>query len=151
MTGPEVIWSTQLARPDDFLDRDRLGDDERFRAVNLMKGGVVYSNFTTTVSPNHAVEARHGDGVFGLGSTLWTRQVKFGGVLNGVDYDTWNPEIDPLLPPAIRRSRWRASTRRRDGCGNGSGCGTPGARSSPMWDASTSRRGWNWCITHVWQ
>ena len=98
LTGPEVLWSTQLARPDDFLDRDRLGDDQRFRAVNLMKGGVVYSNFTTTVSPNHAVEARHGDGGDGLGSTLWTHQDKFGGVLNGVDYDTWNPEIDPLLP-----------------------------------------------------
>lgn len=98
LTGPEVLWSTQLARPDDFLDRDRLGDDQRFRAVNLMKGGVVYSNFTTTVSPNHADEARHGDGGDGLGSTLWTHQDKFGGVLNGVDYNTWNPEIDPLLP-----------------------------------------------------
>ena len=98
LTGPDVLWSTQLGRPDDFLHRDRLGDDREFRAVNLMKGGVVYSNFTTTVSPNHAGEARYGDGGDGLGPTLGTHQVKFGGVLNGVDYDTWNPETDPFIP-----------------------------------------------------
>lgn len=98
LCGPQVLWSTQLGRPEYFLDRDRLGDDTCLGAVNLMKGGVVYSNFVTTVSPNHAGEARYGDGGFGLGHTLWTHQAKFGGVLNGVDYDVWNPEIDPFLP-----------------------------------------------------
>jgi starch synthase len=98
LTGPEVLWATQLGRPDEFLHQDRLGDDTHFRAVNLMKGGVVYSNFVTTVSTNHAGEARHGDSGFGLGHTLWTHQSKFGGVLNGVDYDVWNPEIDPHIP-----------------------------------------------------
>lgn len=96
--GPQPLWSTQLGRPEYFLDRHRLGDDQWFGAANLMKGGVVYSNFVTTVSPNHAGEARYGDGGFGLGHTLWVHQSKFGGVLNGVDYDVWNPEIDPFLP-----------------------------------------------------
>ena len=98
LTGPKELRSTQLGRPDYFLDRVRLGDDHQFQAVNLMKAGVVYSNFTTTVSPNHADEARYGDGADGLGPTLSTHQAKFGGVLNGVDYDTWNPEIDPFIP-----------------------------------------------------
>ena len=62
-----------------------------------MKGGVVYSNFVATVSPNHAGEARSGGG-FGLDHLLNMHQGKFGGVLNGVDYDVWNPEIDPFLP-----------------------------------------------------
>jgi starch synthase len=34
---------------------------------------------------------------FGLGHTLWVHRGKFGGVLNGVDYDVWNPEIDPFI------------------------------------------------------
>jgi len=104
MSGPQVLWGTQLARPDYFLDRDRLGDDTHFRAVNLMKGGVVYSNFVTTVSPNHAGEALFGDGGFGLAHTLHVYRGKFGGVLNGVDYNVWNPEVDPFIP--ARFSGW---------------------------------------------
>jgi starch synthase len=93
-----VLWATQLGRPEYFLDAARLGDDTHYQAVNLMKGGVVYSNFVTTVSPAHAGEARYGDGGFGLGRALWVHHGKFGGVLNGVDYEVWNPEIDPLIP-----------------------------------------------------
>jgi starch synthase len=98
VTGAEVLWATGLGRPEFFLDAARLGDDTHHRAVNLMKGGVVYSNFVTTVSPSHLGEARFGDGGFGLDRALHVHQVKFGGVLNGVDYDVWNPETDPFLP-----------------------------------------------------
>jgi starch synthase len=92
-----LLWATQLGRPEYFLDADRLGDDFRYRGLNPMKGGVVYSDFVTTVSPNHADEALYGDGGSGLGRTLKEHQEKFRGVLNGVDYDVWNPETDPLL------------------------------------------------------
>ena len=51
-----VLWATQLSRPGHFLDADRLGDDFRYRGLNPMKGGVVYSDFVTTVSPSHADE-----------------------------------------------------------------------------------------------
>jgi starch synthase len=63
-----------------------------------MKGGIVYSNFVTTVSPNYAGEIRHSDLSYGLGHTLYTHGGKFGGILNGVDYDVWNPEIDRHIP-----------------------------------------------------
>ena len=98
LTGPQVLWATQLGRPDYFLDAARMGDDTHDQTVNLMKGGLVYANFVTTVSPNHAGEVRNGDHGFGLGRALDAHQAKFGGVLNGVDYHVWNPEIDPLLP-----------------------------------------------------
>ena len=104
ISGPEPLWATQLGRPDYFLDQDRLGDDNYSGAMNAMKGGVVYSNFVTTVSPSHAGEARYSDGSFGLGRALRVHQGKFGGVLNGVDYDVWNPEVDPLIP--ARYSVW---------------------------------------------
>ena len=84
LTGPQVLWATQLGRPDYFLDAVRMGDDTHDRAVNLMKGGLVYSNFVTTVSPNHAGEVRNGDHGFGLGRALEAHQVKFGGVLTRI-------------------------------------------------------------------
>ena len=73
-----------LGRPDYFLDADRLGDDFRYRGLNPMKGGVVYSNFVTTVSPSHAEEALYGDGASGLARTVKECQERFRGVLNGV-------------------------------------------------------------------
>jgi len=97
-TGDEkVLWATQLGHPEYFLDADRLGDDFRYRGLNPMKGGLVYSDFVTTVSPSHADEALYDDGASGLGRTLKEHQAKFRGVLNGVDYDVWNPEADRFL------------------------------------------------------
>jgi starch synthase len=63
-----------------------------------MKGGILYSNFVTTVSPNYADEALYDDGASGLGRTLKEQQDKFRGILNGVEYDAWTPETDPYLP-----------------------------------------------------
>jgi starch synthase len=75
-----------------------MGDDFNHGAVNLTKGALLYSNFITTVSPQHAWEVHHSDQGFGLGHSLYVHQGKFGGVLNGVDYHVWNPEIDRLIP-----------------------------------------------------
>jgi starch synthase len=97
-TGDEqVLWATQLGKPHYFLDADRLGDDFRYRALNPLKGGVVYSDFVTTVSPSHADEALYDDGACGLGRTLKEHQAKFRGILNGVDYEVWDPGTDPFL------------------------------------------------------
>jgi starch synthase len=98
ITGQDVLAATGLNRPEHFVHSDRLRDEFNPGAVNLMKGGIVYSNFVTTVSPQHAWEARCNDQAFGLERTLQIHQGKFDGVLNGIDYDTWNPEIDPHIP-----------------------------------------------------
>ena len=98
VTGPHVLRATGLHRPEYFLHADRMGDPAHPGAVNLMKAGIVYSNFVTTVSPRYADEIRFTDQGFGLGHTLYLHRAKFGGVLNGVDYDVWNPEIDPHIP-----------------------------------------------------
>ena len=66
-------------------------------ALNLLKGGIVYSNFVTTVSPHHAWEAMNTDQGLGWATRFGPISGKFGGVLNGVDYDAWNPEIDPHI------------------------------------------------------
>jgi len=94
----QILWATGLARPAHFFSGNRLRDDFNHSAINLMKGGIVYSNFITTVSPQHALEATHSDQGMGLAHTLHVHREKFGGVLNGVDYNVWNPEIDVLIP-----------------------------------------------------
>lgn len=96
--GHDVCDITGLGRRHHFCRHERLLDNHNSTALNLMKGGVVYSNFVTTVSPRHAGEAKdHGQG-FGLEPTLHTHGMKFGGVLNGIDYDVWNPETDSNIP-----------------------------------------------------
>lgn len=98
VTGAQVLNATGLHRPDYYLHYDRLRDNQNPNAVNLMKGGIVYANFVTTVSPRYAAEVKDQGQGFGLEPTLHIHHGKYGGVVNGVDYDVWNPEIDPLIP-----------------------------------------------------
>ncbi|CCQ73026.1 glycogen synthase [Magnetospira sp. QH-2] len=91
-----ILHATGLGRPEYYFDPQRMGDiNPAF--INFLKGGIVYANFTATVSPNHAWEVRHTDQSFGLGQVLHIHQDRFGGILNGLDYDMWNPAADPLI------------------------------------------------------
>jgi len=66
--------------------------------INLLKGAIIYSDFITTVSPNYALEVKTPEGGRGLDQILVQNQHKFEGILNGIDYSYWNPEIDRHLP-----------------------------------------------------
>jgi len=94
VTGPELLNATGLHRPERFMAYERLGDNHHRGALNLLKGGIVYSNFVSTVSPRYAYESKDQGQGFGLEPTLHTHHMKYGGVVNGVDYDVWNPAID---------------------------------------------------------
>ena len=98
VTREHILRATGLNRHGYFFHPDRLQDNFNRGAINLMKGGIVYSNFVTTVSPRYAWEMLHTDQSFGLGHTLQLHRHKIGGVLNGLDYDVWNPEADPHIP-----------------------------------------------------
>jgi starch synthase len=98
ITGSEVLRASGLGRPEYYFHPDRLQDNHHPSALNLLKGGIVYSNFVTTVSPQYAWEVMNTDQGRGLGHTLWIHRGKFGGVLNGIDYELWNPEIDSFIP-----------------------------------------------------
>ncbi len=73
---------------------DRL---EWYGQVNLLKGGLVFSDMVTTVSPTHAHELRTRTGGFGLHDTFNALQHRFLGILNGIDYTVWDPTTDPAL------------------------------------------------------
>lgn len=81
-----------------YQHAERMEDNLYPNLINLLKGGIVYSDFITTVSPSYAKEVLEPEGGRGLESTLLKYQHKFKGVLNGIDYSYWNPEIDRFLP-----------------------------------------------------
>ncbi len=66
--------------------------------INLLKAGVHFADAITTVSPSHAQEILDPSGGKGLAQFLNDRRHDFTGILNGADYEHWNPENDPLLP-----------------------------------------------------
>ena len=96
VTGEHTLRQVGL-NPAKYITPDRLQDNFNHSAINFMKGGIVYSNFVTTVSPRYAEEIKNSDLGFGLQHTLHVHSIKFGGVLNGIDYNVWNPEIDPYI------------------------------------------------------
>jgi starch synthase len=98
VTGEHILRAAGLNRHSYFYHQDRLQDNFNHSAINLMKGGIVYSNFVTTVSPRYAQEILHTSQSAGLGHTLQIHRNKIGGVLNGVDYEFWNPESDRHIP-----------------------------------------------------
>jgi starch synthase len=97
IAGANVLWATGLGRPERYYAKDRLGDDFNPSAINFTKGAIAYSNFISTVSPTHAGEVCSSDQAFGLSHVIRLHRGKFGGILNGLDYDMWNPETDRLI------------------------------------------------------
>ena len=66
--------------------------------VNPMCHGVIYADAVTTVSPTYAEEIRTPEGGHGLDADLRARGTAVSGILNGVDYEEWNPAIDRYIP-----------------------------------------------------
>ena len=66
--------------------------------VNFMKGGLVFADVLNTVSEKYAREILTPQYGAGLEGVLAERSADLFGVLNGVDYDEWNPETDKHLP-----------------------------------------------------
>lgn len=81
---------------DHLLTQDKMQDHSQPAKLNMLKGGLTYSDFITTVSPTYAQEIQGKEG-FGLESVLVKRKEKLKGILNGVDTSYWNPETDPFL------------------------------------------------------
>jgi starch synthase len=66
--------------------------------VNFLKSGIIFSDLTTTVSPTYAFETKSSFEGRGMGPYLNNKKENYVGILNGVDYSIWNPEIDKLIP-----------------------------------------------------
>ena len=70
---------------------------EYYGDVNLLKGGLVFSDYLTTVSKKYAEEIQTPEFGYGLDGVIRSRRDHLVGILNGVDYSVWNPETDKLI------------------------------------------------------
>lgn len=81
-------------------------DLEKYGYFNLLKSGCIYADHVTTVSPTYAEEAKTPLGGRGLDSCLQSIQDRFSGILNGIDFQYWNPAKDPYLPVKYSSKRF---------------------------------------------
>ncbi len=93
------VWDVETLKaysglPDYLFSPDKL---EAYKAGNMLKGGLVYADAITTVSDTYAEEIKtpfYGEGLDGL---LAARSRDLRGIVNGIDYQEYNPETDPFI------------------------------------------------------
>ncbi|MDR0922025.1 MAG: glycogen synthase GlgA [Lactobacillales bacterium] len=66
--------------------------------VNFLKAGILYADRVNTVSPSYAKEIQTPEFGAGLDQVLRMESGKLSGIVNGIDYDSNNPETDKLIP-----------------------------------------------------
>lgn len=71
---------------------------EFFGDINFLKGGIVFSDIINTVSKKYSEEIQTPEFGYGLDGILRTRKADLYGIINGIDYEDWNPEKDPYIP-----------------------------------------------------
>jgi len=70
---------------------------EYYGNINFLKGGIIFSHVVNTVSPTYAKEIQTERFGYGLDGVLRKKGDRLFGVLNGIDYEEWNPASDPRL------------------------------------------------------
>ncbi|MBN2479559.1 MAG: glycogen synthase [Parachlamydiales bacterium] len=81
-----------------FLHSKKLGHPKKPKTINLLKGGLIYSDAIIPVSPTYAKEIltkKHGHQLSPMLKKFPKNKIK--GILNGIDYKTWNPKKDKSL------------------------------------------------------
>ena len=84
---------------------------EHFGEINLMKGGILFADQVTTVSPTYAREIQtraHGAGLDGL---LRSLSFRLRGILNGIDTEEWDPARDALIPAHFEAGQMEGKAR----------------------------------------
>ncbi len=101
--GPAAL--AEVFRPEGIEDHG---------GINLLKAGLIYADRVTAVSPTYAREIMTPEGGSGLDAVLRRRSDGVVGILNGADYDLWNPAADPHLPRLFERGalEWKVACRR---------------------------------------
>jgi starch synthase len=74
---------------------------EFYGQLNFLKAGIVFADWITTVSPRYAEEIQTPYFGNGLQGVLSERRQRLTGIVNGVDYQVWNPAADPHLAAAF--------------------------------------------------
>ena len=91
----DASWLPRLGLGWDLMHIDAL---EYWGRISFLKGGILFSRLVTTVSPRYAHEIQTPELGFGFDGILRRRSSSLVGILNGIDYDQWDPERDSNLP-----------------------------------------------------
>jgi starch synthase len=83
-----------LGLPWNLGTQDALGFDG---GISYLKGGVVFSEQINTVSPQHAREIQGPEHGYGFDGVIRSRAGDLTGILNGVDYSEWDPQVDRYI------------------------------------------------------
>jgi starch synthase len=97
---PETLALTGLNW--DYFTPENLSFNGKF---NFLKAGVLFSDAIHTVSSSYRRDIQKKKYGFGLDGILKSRRRSFWSIRNGVDYETWNPERDPLIAASYSPSR----------------------------------------------
>jgi starch synthase len=81
--------------PEELFNMDGL---EYYGQVNFLKGGIMFADRVTTVSPRYAKEIQTPEFGCGLEGVVQTRADDLFGLINGVDTAIWNPTTDAMIP-----------------------------------------------------
>jgi len=103
------VWDVKTMQgltgfPKELFTPDKL---EFKKDANMLKGGLVYADYITTVSDTYAYEIQtpeYGEGLDGL---LSARHFDMQGIVNGIDYSNYNPETDAKLYVNYNAENWR--------------------------------------------
>jgi len=94
IVGAAAVAEVLPSGPVSLLHQDEL----RAGRINMLRHGMLYADLITTVSPTYAREIQTPEYGMGLQDTLRARADALVGILNGVDYDEWDPRRDKYLP-----------------------------------------------------
>jgi len=97
--GADSLAEIGLASVDFLFGRETL----QAGRINLLETGIMQADLVTTVSPTHAKEIQTPGYGMGLDGLLRRRADHLVGILNGVDYQEWDPGHDKLLPYSYTR------------------------------------------------
>lgn len=86
---------TEVSLDDSLFNSEAL---EYYNRVNLLKGGIIFADALTTVSPTYAREIQTAEFGVGLEGVLRKNAGRLRGILNGADYAYWNPATDGFIP-----------------------------------------------------
>jgi starch synthase len=100
----DASWLLRLGLGWDLMHIDSM---EYWGRISYLKAGVVFSRVVTTVSPRYAREIQTPEYGAGFDGILRARSADLVGILNGIDYDQWNPETDPNLPEPFSASNMK--------------------------------------------
>ena len=92
--GADILDDLSLGPGEYYVDQDDLAQGR----INFLKMGLLLADLLTTVSPTYAREIQGPDYGMWLDGILRSRSDSLVGILNGVDYDEWNPATDKLIP-----------------------------------------------------